>query len=491
MPKARSGKTGQGVLMSLGAAGLLGAGALGLATSQHVAKVAPNTVVASLDVSGLTSSEAAEKIKAWFDKTASNPLKLTSEYLEVQPSGLTAKDMGAAIDLEKTMAKLPMEGFWEEAQRRVGLTKPTSRQIKPVFEFDEAKLAELGDFVEENMKAGRPARAFLRGGTVVREKEIPGMEVAEAKLSDAVAEAMLSGAETDLPMEIAPKRVPDDKLEKIVNVMGRYATSFNAGQRDRSSNIRLAASILDGLVLMPGEEFSFNRAVGRRTASGGFKRAGVFVNGRKEYDIGGGICQVSTTLYNAALLSNLAIPARSSHSRPVPYVPIGRDAAVSYPNPDLKIKNNADHPIAFAASVNRGKIEFAVLGQRVEGQSISIVQGRVSSSDNGVKTVEDPGLGFGQTKVIESGAARRSVATWRVVTRDGREVARESLGTSFYRGTPRIVARNSKAKAPAAAATTASTSEAAPATPTPSSGSAPQSPTSPTQPQSDQGSPAL
>jgi vancomycin resistance protein YoaR len=444
MGKRMSGKALGGLIGGIGAV-LLGGGGLGIVASQHVEKVRPNTFVSGVPVGGLTQSEAMAKIDAWFNKTASAPLNLVSVNLENQPK-VTAKELGAKIDAPRTMSRLPLDSFWEETSRQVARAETPKLDLLPVFTFDEKKLESLADFIDENMKKGSPARANFVGGRVVHVAETPGMQLDPASFSDSVASAMLTGQKEELVLIVAPKKVPDEDLKTIKTVEGSYTTKFNPGDRQRTANIRLAARIIDGMVLMPGERFSFNRRVGRRTSSGGFQKAGVFVNGRKDYDIGGGICQVSTTLYNAALLADLKVVSRSSHSRPVPYVPLGRDAAVSFPNPDLIIENNQPLPIAFSASVAGGQITFRILGDEKLDQTVTIVAGKATSKDNGVRYVQDDTLGYGVEKVIESGAARRLVNTYRVVTKGGVEVRREPLGQSFYAGTPRIIARNTKAQ---------------------------------------------
>jgi vancomycin resistance protein YoaR len=185
---------------------------------------------------------------------------------------------------------------------------------------------------------------------------------------------------------------------------------------------------------------SFNGLVGRRTPQAGYRIAGVYVNGRHEVDFGGGICQVSSTLYNAALLANLKIAKRSNHSMPVPYVPLGRDATVDYDSgTDLLIENNSDGPIAVDAEYLPGKLTFRVLGQKVPGQSVKIVQGPRRSWGNGTRVVRDPRLPAGRTVVQESGSAGHALRVTRIVLRDGVEVARESLGVSHYPGGDRIV----------------------------------------------------
>lgn len=432
----------------VGSVVLLSGGALAFAASQHVPTVKPGTDLAGKDLSGLTRQQAEAALNEWYEAAKSKELKLTSQYLEVQPNDVTPGTLGATLDIEKSLQNLVLEDFWAHHSRRLSGKASEKIQISPVLVFDEKKIEGLGDFIEENMKAGAPAKVDWKNGQVVRTYEIPGMTLDLPKLSETVYKASFTEDEVEIPMVLAPKKVPDEDLDKIKEVVASFSTNFNNGQVDRSTNIRLAAGIIDGRILMPGESFSFNRFVGRRTAKGGFKSAGVFVNGRKEYDIGGGICQVSTTLYNAAVFADLKIKTRSNHSRPVPYVPLGRDAAVSYPDPDLVFENNQETPIALSATVGRGTIEFRILGQKTPGKEIRITQGGVTTQANGVKYVQDDTLGFGVQRVIESGSSRRTVNAYKITMQDGVEVKRETLNTSYYRGSPRIIARNTKAAPP-------------------------------------------
>ena len=142
--------------------------------------------------------------------------------------------------------------------------------------------------------------------------------------------------------------------------MGRCVTPLVQEQRSRTDNVALAARILDGAVVGPGEEFSFNANLGRRTEEAGYKPARVIVDGRSEAGLAGGICQVSSTLYNAALLSGMEILERHPHSRPVPYLPMGLDATVSYGSLDLRWRNPWSFPVTVRAQVIGAGSELAV-----------------------------------------------------------------------------------------------------------------------------------
>jgi vancomycin resistance protein YoaR len=238
----------------------------------------------------------------------------------------------------------------------------------------------------------------------------------------------------------AKKRVPDDALAQITEVVASFSTPFKPSQRDRSVNLRTAATKLDGIVLMPGETLSFNETVGKRTVENGYREAIVFEEGRQTPGVGGGICQVSSTLYNAALLANMEIVQRRNHSIPVPYVSLGRDATVYWGAVDLVLKNNYPVPLAVSADYQPGRLTFRILGRRTAGQKVVIESGPVRAFPPVVRTVADPSLAPGARKVRSRGSGGRSVSTWRVVYQDGRLVKREPLGTSRYRGEVQIVA---------------------------------------------------
>ncbi|MGG5254186.1 VanW family protein [Neobacillus sp. SM06] len=131
--------------------------------------------------------------------------------------------------------------------------------------------------------------------------------------------------------------------------IGRYITSFNVSNKTRSKNISLAAKAINNVVVFPGESFSFNKIVGKRTAEKGYLRAPVIIRGEFSEDIGGGICQVSSTLFNAVDNAGLKIIQRFSHTRRVPYIPPGRDATVSWYGPDFVFKNTYNQPILIQA----------------------------------------------------------------------------------------------------------------------------------------------
>ena len=165
-----------------------------------------------------------------------------------------------------------------------------------------------------------------------------------------------------VPIEVTEPTVTTEALNAklFANQLGAKSSSFASSSSNRVNNIVLAASKINGKVLNPGESFSYNGTVGQRTAAAGFKEAGAYLEGKVVQEIGGGICQVSSTLYNAALLANLKITSRTNHYFPVSYLPDGLDATVSWQSPDFRFVNNTAYPVKIIASTNTSSMTLNI-----------------------------------------------------------------------------------------------------------------------------------
>ncbi len=161
------------------------------------------------------------------------------------------------------------------------------------------------------------------------------------------------------------------KANLFKDVLGEYTTSVS-GTADRRSNVQLAAQKCSGTILLPGEVFAYNQVVGQRTEAAGFKKAGAYSNGETVQELGGGVCQDSSTLYCAALYANLEIVERHNHSYVSSYVPIGMDATVSWGGPDFQFRNNTDYPIKVVASYANSKVTFQIVGTKTDDYSVKI-----------------------------------------------------------------------------------------------------------------------
>lgn len=156
--------------------------------------------------------------------------------------------------------------------------------------------------------------------------------------------------------------------EAFPDMLSTYSTKYSTSDRDRTTNLQLAASKINGTVLMPGETFSYNQVVGERTIAAGYKEAPIYVEGQVVDGLGGGICQITSTLYNAVLYANLEIVERSNHQFVPSYVTASRDATVVYGSIDFKFKNNRDYPIKIVCSVSGGIAKFDIYGLRTDNE---------------------------------------------------------------------------------------------------------------------------
>jgi len=237
----------------------------------------------------------------------------------------------------------------------------------------------------------------------------------------------------------------DIGMEAFPDLLATYSTSYATSNYNRSTNIALAASKINGTVLMPGDEFSFNGTVGKRTATAGFREAGVYVNGQSAVDYGGGICQVSSTLYNAVLKANLDIVYRTNHMFTVGYVPVGLDATVSWGAPDFKFKNSRSYPVKIVATTSNKKIYISVYGLKEETEyEVELVSYRTGSVPFTTVYTTDPSLEKGQTKVVQAGSNGTKSVAYKILKLNGQEVSRTLLSADTYSPHNQIIAKGTK-----------------------------------------------
>lgn len=251
-----------------------------------------------------------------------------------------------------------------------------------------------------------------------------------------------------LPVEfVAPEVTEGDlKAQLFRDTLSSYTTHFNTygeNNYNRSINIGLAAESIDGTILLPGETFSFNEVVGPRTAQKGYRTAHVFVAGRITDGTGGGVCQVSTTLYNAVLRANLEVTERHNHMFTVGYVPLGHDAAVSYGYADLVFNNTTPYPLRINAYVSPdNNLSFKISSTNdFPNQKVKLATKKISTTPITVQYVDDITLPQGTYIVDENGMEGYIVDTYIRVYNGDVLIKEEKLHRSVYQMYPRRIIR--------------------------------------------------
>lgn len=253
--------------------------------------------------------------------------------------------------------------------------------------------------------------------------------------------------EYEIPLKITiPEKTIADLGEKAFpNQLSTYTTRYNSGNYNRSNNLELAAKAINGTVLMPGETFSYNQTVGERTISAGYKAAAAYAGGKVIQDVGGGICQISSTLYNAVLLANLEITDRSNHCFETSYVPAGRDATVNWGTVDFQFKNNRKYPIKIETTAGGGIATAKIHGLKEENEYEVVIQSKVTSYiSRTTRYKNDSTMDEGKEVIEDNGFDGCNSETYKILKLNGEVVSQALISRDSYDPMDRVIIRGTK-----------------------------------------------
>lgn len=266
------------------------------------------------------------------------------------------------------------------------------------------------------------------------------MEEAKNMVSDTREEVVL-------PLKVTKPEITTDMLgeEAFPNVLGSFSTRYDASNKNRATNIELAAKAIDGKILLPGEKFSFNSVVGPTTAGKGYLLAGAYSAGELVENYGGGICQVSSTLYNVALYANLEIVERYNHSSVVSYVDPGRDATISYGAKDFKFSNPRKYAIKINIKATNGILETEIRGIAEDKEyEIEIVSEKTATIPCTTKYVYDTTLAPEEEYVQTMGANGAKSIAYRIIKKNGKILSKTVLSEDSYNPMTKVIRTGNK-----------------------------------------------
>lgn len=421
--------------------------------SRAEARLPASAMVGDIPVGGLAVSQVStplSEVERFLDQM---PIRVS----DIRRKTFTFREWGLELDKEATVQAV--RKAWDQVNAFERVFGNPQIHVQPVWRIDEEQFHQrlkslrfLERAPENAAVRWRNGRVVMTGGKLGRALDGAGTQrnletlARTIPIGSRTQVASSSGVQSSeiptlqLKYRTSEPSVSREQLRAITAPIATYTTRFPGYQADRNANIRLAAQALDGKVLMPGEKLSYNQAVGTRTGAKGYRMAPVIIQGEKKLGIGGGICQVSSTLFNAALLADMKIVQRHNHSIPIGYVPLGRDATATDGGLDLVIQNNFDTPIAISTEVQRSALVTRILGAPVAGKRVELKAERLGSVGATRKTVRDPNLPAGVQKVVKSGSSGARARLWRLVYEDGALVRREVVATSYYRAQPQVVA---------------------------------------------------
>ena len=284
-----------------------------------------------------------------------------------------------------------------------------------------------------------------KGKKPIFNKEIYGHDIDKNVLSDLLEQLKLKKEKETIKFKlkvIEPKvKYKDIAWTKFEDVLGSLTTRFPAYNKNRATNLSIALSKLNGIIVMPGEVFSFNKIIGDTTAAKGYKPAATFKGVKVVNELGGGICQSVSTLYNAVLYANLQIVARRPHSLAVGYVRPGLDATMYYPGIDFKFKNTRDYPIKIKTTFSwNGNMSVSILGTREDVEYKIELSSRIISKKPFETVYEvDPNMAPGTEKVEHSGVDGYTSEAYKITKLNGKVIKRELLSRDTYKPTTKFV----------------------------------------------------
>ena len=408
-------------------------------------KIHKNIYVRDIDISNLTREEAKNKINKIIESNNSFILNLSeNKYVFLKEDIDVDYNVDDLIETAYGIGR--NEGIISNIKTIGNLRLGKKIILDYRITYDEKKLNKyLMELNKKIYKKPKNATIRINNGQIIITKEKNGYKLNKDKLKNTLVEKIVNMdcSEEIIPIiTIKPVYLYED-LSKIDTVLGRFETYFNSQNYNRSTNIKLAASATTNILLNQGEVFSFNSNIQNSNISKYLKEAPVIINGKSEKGRGGGMCQVSSTIYNAALYSGMSIISVRNHSIPSPYIEKGRDATVSGGIIDLKFKNNYKTPVYIYNQVMGNKIVCTIYGNKRDKQDIEIITEITDEINNRIIRKNSEKYDLGVKTIEQEGRKGYKVKTYRVYKNDFGNKS-EYIGESYYPPQDKIIIYGTK-----------------------------------------------
>lgn len=418
---------------------------LGIIASRDM--IYPNIKIQGINVGKLTKDQGKEKLNKNLGEFLSKDKLLLS--LDKRNWEFNYNELGVNFDIDRSIEKayeLGKDGNIFYKIKAYLFYKKHGEDIPLYVDINNSyikKLVEkLENEIEEKAMDGKIAR---KNGSFMITPEKKGLSLDREKAEGLIVEGIksLSKENIILPVRIRKPKITEDSLKVIKELLGGFSTKFKLSQKNRVFNLKIAAEMINGKVLLPGEVFSVYEMIGPVTRDKGYKDAPVIIGGQLKDDVGGGVCQIATNVYNAALRSNLAIIERRHHGFPVSYVTIGQDATIAGDWIDMKFKNSLKTPVFIEMYLNGDNLVTNIYGEK-KGNKIELeseILGEISP-----KTIykKDNSKYTDYKKVEKESKKGYKVNVYRVLYDNGNIIKRELLHNDFYKPVDGIIVIGTK-----------------------------------------------
>ncbi len=386
-----------------------------------------------INVNMKINKEIAKNTIADIEKNMPNAVIEPDYYIENDKLIITKGKEGLKIDIQKLMEKI---------ENRLKETKACQEYIEmPIISKKPEKIniekihKEICKKVQDAYYTENPFKLY------------PEVEGVEFNIEEAKRILEEDKEQYEIQLTITKPKVTMAQIgtEAFPDLLGTCSTRYDASNIERSTNLNIACQRINDKVILPEEIFSYNKTLGERTASAGYKKAKVYENGQVVDGIGGGICQISSTLYNVILKANLEAIERRNHQFITSYIPVGQDATVAYGVTDFKFKNTRKYAVKIEASCSNGIATVSIYGIKEDNEyTVSFDTKTISTIPYTVKYVEDNSLAMGEEKVSQIGANGAITETYIIKSLNGKIVSKELLSKDTYNAMQRIILKGTK-----------------------------------------------
>lgn len=377
-------------------------------------------MISGVDVGGLSYEDAKNKLNTEIDDNGKIAFEKGDNKWEVPLS-----EMGVYLDVQSAVEEaLEISKKYTEDKNKIEDLKKNPIDITISYKYDLEKISE----------------------TLKKISVESSIDIDIEKTTETLINNLKAG---DIESVITLFVIGEGEKSEEKTLLGSFSTSFSSGDKNRNENLRVACEKINGTVLEPGDIFDMNEALGPQTSANGYKSAGVIENGKIVSAIAGGVCQVTTTIYNAAIFSELKIVERHNHSLMVGYVPLGRDAAVAGTYKNLRFQNDTDNKVYIETYIENNKVVCNIYGHEIHDPNRRIDFEKVwvkTIAKPAEKITEDPNMFEGERVVTYNGKTGAKVDTYKLVYEGDKLVSREWFSSSTYTATADEVTVGTKPK---------------------------------------------
>lgn len=412
-------------------------------------RICEGVSIGAIEVGGMTAEEAAATVEEYVDDILERQV-----FVQVSENRLetTTADLGLSCEWEKLIDKaykLGKKGNFYQRFKTLEAIRLSGKGYKLPFKLSQETVRDYvkTECAKYDIKA-KNSKLKLKDGKPTATEDQIGHEVQVDATVEAIVEKLIPGGtvfkdsgsiEVEAVVEDTEPKYTQEMLSKCENLLGSYSTSYASSAEARANNVKTAADYINGTVLYPDKIFSTIKVIKDRTEENGYQAAPEYSSGNVVEGIGGGVCQVSTTLYNAVINAELEVVERSPHSMVVSYVDVSRDAAISGDYKDFKFKNNTEAPVYIMGIAEGRTLTFRIYGEesREENREISFEPEILETIQPGApETTVDPSKPASYREVTQTAHVGYRAKLWKIVKINGEETERVEINNSSYSAEP-------------------------------------------------------